>query len=253
MNDIYVCGHRNPDTDSIVASMAYANLRNALGDREYKAVRIGAINDETQKLLDRFDYPAPPLVKNMRTQVRDLDFDHPPALDRSVTLEGLRTFHVTNRHYRNRRIGEFLKEIHLTEGRNTGFRKILRALEHNGSPLPEFETDEERSFFITRLHRHPAFAEVADRETVGESSDKGRISDKISDKVAEHRQRVMELLSLRGHAQTNEIAEELGIKPPRTRQLLAQMATDGLIEAHGERRGRYYCLPDSPESRDVPC
>ena len=43
MNEIYVSGHRNPDTDSIVASMAYARLRNALGDREYKAVRIGAI------------------------------------------------------------------------------------------------------------------------------------------------------------------------------------------------------------------
>ncbi len=86
MNEIFVTGHRNPDTDSIVASMAYANLRHALGDRNYKAVRIGAINDETQKLLDRFGFEAPPLVKNMRTQVRDIDFDHPPALDRSVPV-----------------------------------------------------------------------------------------------------------------------------------------------------------------------
>lgn len=86
MSDIFVTGHRNPDTDSIVAAMAYANLRNALGDREYKAVRIGAINDETQRLLDRFGLEAPPLVKNMRTQVRDLDYDHTPALDESVTM-----------------------------------------------------------------------------------------------------------------------------------------------------------------------
>ena len=34
MNEIYVTGHRNPDTDSIVAAMAYANLRKALGERE---------------------------------------------------------------------------------------------------------------------------------------------------------------------------------------------------------------------------
>ena len=87
MSEIYVTGHRNPDTDSIVAAIAYANLRNALGDREYRAVRIGAINDETQKLLDRFGFEAPPLVKNMRTQVRDLDFDHPPALDRAVPID----------------------------------------------------------------------------------------------------------------------------------------------------------------------
>ena len=31
MDPIYVTGHRNPDTDSIVAAMAYASLRNALG------------------------------------------------------------------------------------------------------------------------------------------------------------------------------------------------------------------------------
>lgn len=46
---------------------------------------------------------------------------------------------------RNRRIGEFLKELHLTEGRNTGFKKILDSIRANGSPLPEFETDDEHS------------------------------------------------------------------------------------------------------------
>ena len=86
MNAIYVTGHRNPDTDSIVASMAYAQLRNALGDREYKAVRIGAINDETQRLLDHFGMEPPPLVKNMRTQIRDLEYDPTPALNSSVTI-----------------------------------------------------------------------------------------------------------------------------------------------------------------------
>ncbi len=87
MSEIYVTGHRNPDTDSIVAAIAYANLRNALGDRDYRAARIGAINDETQKLLDRFGFEPPLLVKSMRTQVRDLDFDHPPVFGASVTLD----------------------------------------------------------------------------------------------------------------------------------------------------------------------
>ncbi len=36
MDPVYVTGHRNPDTDSVVAAMAYAALRNALGDREYE-------------------------------------------------------------------------------------------------------------------------------------------------------------------------------------------------------------------------
>ena len=87
MSDIIVTGHRNPDTDSIVAAIAYANLRNAMGDREYKAARIGAVNDETQKLLDRFGFEPPALVTTMRTQVQDMDFDRPPMLNRSVTMD----------------------------------------------------------------------------------------------------------------------------------------------------------------------
>ena len=38
MNEIYVTGHRNPDTDSIVAALSYAALKNALGEKEYVAV-----------------------------------------------------------------------------------------------------------------------------------------------------------------------------------------------------------------------
>ena len=87
MGDIFVTGHRNPDTDSIVAAIAYANLQNALGNRAYQAVRLGTITDETQRLLTRFGMEAPPLVKNMRTQVQDLDYDRTPALDRSVPLD----------------------------------------------------------------------------------------------------------------------------------------------------------------------
>ena len=80
MDTIYVTGHRNPDTDSIVSAMAYAALRNALGDREYRAARLGHVSDETQLVLDRFGFTAPTWIKNMRTQVRDLDYDTPPAL-----------------------------------------------------------------------------------------------------------------------------------------------------------------------------
>ena len=41
MDTIYITGHRNPDTDSIVSAMAYAALKNALGDRQYQAARLG--------------------------------------------------------------------------------------------------------------------------------------------------------------------------------------------------------------------
>ena len=86
MDPIYVTGHRNPDTDSIVAAMAYAALRNALGDREYEAACLGHVSDETQTVLDRFGFQPPKRIYNMYTQVRDLDFDTPPVLNQAVTV-----------------------------------------------------------------------------------------------------------------------------------------------------------------------
>jgi len=87
MDPIYVTGHRNPDTDSIVAAIAYASLRNALGDREYTAACLGRVSDETQLVLNHFGFAPPKLIKNVYTQVRDLEFDKPPILSGAVTVD----------------------------------------------------------------------------------------------------------------------------------------------------------------------
>ena len=86
MDKVYITGHRNPDTDSIVSAIAYAALKNALGQRQYCAARLGQISDETQAVLDRFGVKAPELINNVRTQVRDLDFDTPPTLSAAATI-----------------------------------------------------------------------------------------------------------------------------------------------------------------------
>lgn len=87
MDPIYVTGHRNPDTDSIVAAIAYASLRNALGDREYTAACLGRVSDETQLVLNHFGFEPPTLISNVYTQVQDLDFDKPPILSAAVTVD----------------------------------------------------------------------------------------------------------------------------------------------------------------------
>ena len=86
MDPIYVTGHRNPDTDSIVAAIAYASLRNALGDREYEAACLGRVSDETQLVLNHFGFAPPTLISNVYTQVQDLEFDKPPILSAAVTV-----------------------------------------------------------------------------------------------------------------------------------------------------------------------
>ena len=113
-----------------------------------------------------YDIREPIEVRVEREMIEIVSF---PGPDRSVTQEGLKRYRVSNRRYRNRRIGEILKELHLTEGRNTGFGKILRALKENGSPKPEFETDEDHSYFISRLFVHEEFLEddEMDNDTKG--------------------------------------------------------------------------------------
>ena len=86
MDTIYVTGHRNPDTDSIVAAIAYTALRNACGDREYEAACLGTPSDETQSVLDKFGFQAPKRIYNVYNQIRDLDFVRPPVLSSAVTV-----------------------------------------------------------------------------------------------------------------------------------------------------------------------
>ena len=64
---------------------------------------------------------------------------------------------VASRDYRNRRIGDFLKELDMTEGRCTGIPKVYRAMEKNGSPNPVFEIDKDRVSFLVTLPIHGAY------------------------------------------------------------------------------------------------
>ncbi len=74
-----------------------------------------------------------------------------------ITNADLQNERVVSRNYRNRRIGDFLKERDMTEGRSTGFPKIFRAMRNNGSPDPIFKTDELNQYFLAELPIHPAF------------------------------------------------------------------------------------------------
>tara|TARA_R110000737_G_scaffold302529_1_gene309628 strand:+ start:499 stop:2121 length:1623 start_codon:yes stop_codon:yes gene_type:complete len=58
---------------------------------------------------------------------------------------------IVAREYRNRRIGDFLKELRLTEGRGTGLPSIYAAMEDNGNPAPVFETDDQSTYFLVTL------------------------------------------------------------------------------------------------------
>ena len=70
---VFVCGHKNPDTDSICAAITYANLKNKVFGGNYIACRAGHLNEETQFVLSHFGVDVPAYIKDVRTQVRDME------------------------------------------------------------------------------------------------------------------------------------------------------------------------------------
>lgn len=61
--DIYVVGHKSPDTDSVAAAISYANLKNQLDLPDvYIPAAAGKINNETTYVLEHFSVPAPEVV-----------------------------------------------------------------------------------------------------------------------------------------------------------------------------------------------
>ena len=78
----------------------------------------------------------------------------------TIPMEAVREgMSLRSRRYRNRRLGEFLKELDLTEGRATGIPTIQDELKANGSPKATIETDEERTYFLIDIPCHPEFLE----------------------------------------------------------------------------------------------
>ncbi|MBR4445826.1 MAG: putative DNA binding domain-containing protein [Solobacterium sp.] len=93
----------------------------------------------------------------IRIEKEKIEITSIPGPDRSISDADIRNYTMRSRRYRNRRIGDFLKELHLVEGRNTGIPRALRKIRENGSPLPLLVTDEDRSFFSVILPIHEQF------------------------------------------------------------------------------------------------
>lgn len=84
---VKVIGHRNPDTDSICAAIAYSRLKNAIDpERSYKPCRAGQLNRETQFVLDYFGAKQPQLYADVSPQVRDVHIRAVEGVDGEMSL-----------------------------------------------------------------------------------------------------------------------------------------------------------------------
>lgn len=148
-----------------------------------------------------------------------------PGADRSISLSNLRHFRATSRRYRNRRVGEFLKELHLTEGRNTGIHKMLRALSENGSPEPILETDEDRLYFLVTI-----FARSTDDSVAKPSS-------RASAELENRRERILSYLRDNPLDTLADTSKALGISPSTLNRDVARLKSEQRLTRIGPKHG----------------
>src|SRR3984957_14188804 len=71
MSEIFVIGHRNPDTDAICSAIGYAEFKRRTGMPEAVAARCGDTNDRINFVLETFGVPPPRFVADVSPKVRD--------------------------------------------------------------------------------------------------------------------------------------------------------------------------------------
>lgn len=84
---IKVIGHKNPDTDSICAAIAYAQLKNTVDpEHVYEPCRAGIVNRESQFALDYFGVEPPRFYTDASPRLRDVDYRRDKGVDKNLSL-----------------------------------------------------------------------------------------------------------------------------------------------------------------------
>ncbi|MDE7170238.1 MAG: putative manganese-dependent inorganic diphosphatase [Mucispirillum sp.] len=72
MEKIFICGHKNPDTDSVASAACYAYLKSQINyDNEYVPVRCGTVNDQTKFIFEKAGAELPEYMKDIYPKVVD--------------------------------------------------------------------------------------------------------------------------------------------------------------------------------------
>ena len=149
-----------------------------------------------------------------------------PGPDLSIKDEDICELNMVSKSYRNRRIGEYLKELGLVEGRNTGIPRMLRALKENGSDPPLFETDETRSYFSVVFKIHPAF--IVSQE------------DRTNDTLSATKKRIEELIIINKNIKIEEMAIILECSRATISRMIGEMKKSGKLKRIGSNKSGYW-------------
>lgn len=148
-----------------------------------------------------------------------------------ITNDDLQNERVLSRNYRNRRIGDFLKELDMTEGRSTGFPKIYRAMRNNGSPDPVFKTDGLNQYFLAELPIHPAF--IADNVAQDVVED-------VVENVVDRLDLIVLLLKEDNTLSAAQLAKQLGVTARTIQRDLEKLSKAERIKHIGPDKGGHW-------------
>ena len=159
-----------------------------------------------------------------------------PGIDRSISqktiAEGER---FKSRYYRNKRLGEFLKELDLTEGKSTGIPTIQEELRNNGSPKATFETDDERRAVTVEIPIHPDFLVELQNEPQSEPQSEPQ-------KLGILEEKILSLMRQDEHVTRGKIASQINVSLSTVKRSINKMKDMGVIEYVGSSKNGYWVI-----------
>ncbi len=141
MEKIYVVGHKNPDTDSLCAAYCYAELKNAINTDakvQYKAVRCGTVNPQSNFVFKEFGIEPPPLRKDVYIRAYDIMISNTETLS-----EDDPTFIAMKKIAKNKVVIPIISETNSLRG-------TINADDMSNFLLHTYSIDKKQEFVLTR-------------------------------------------------------------------------------------------------------
>ena len=201
----------------------------------YNALEEAIVNAVLHK---NYKEDVPVEIRIYLDQIQIINF---PGSDRYIDMEKFAAGQIRARRYRTPKISEFFKEIDLFEKKSTGISKILRELKRNGSPLPEFETDMDRTYLITTIRKHEGFE--GENQNFGQKNDRSLtevLTEVLTPKNYNKVLPIIKYLEKNGEV-TPQIAESLtGKSKSTTYRYLTMLVQTRYVEVKGNTNNAVY-------------
>jgi len=157
--------------------------------------------------------------------------------DRSISLKAIKEARILrSRRYRNRRLGEFLKELELTEGRATGIPTIQEELRKNGSGKAVIETDDDRTYFLMDIPCHPYWHQDVKNES---------LNDMVKLNILSSRQKqIIQLIRDTPHISQTEMAKKLNVSRQTIYRDITYLSSMEVIVREGAKKKGYWVIAE---------